>query len=79
MTPISFKAQKYSIDFENILQKSEIFHKIQKILQNSDELPSMLKPGSSKLKESEAELLQEIHEFELQEDKTLDNMEETKE
>ena len=48
-------------------------------LQNSDELPSMLKPGSSKLKESEAELLQEIHEFELQEDKTLDNMEETKE
>ena len=25
----------------------------------------MLKPGSSKLKESEAELLQEIHEFEL--------------
>ena len=37
----------------------------------------MLKPGSSKLKESEAELLQEIREFELQEDKTLHNMEET--
>ena len=67
-------------DFENILKKSEIFYKIQIFfLQNSDELPSMLKPGSSKLKESEAELLQEIHEFELQEDKTLDNMEETKE
>ena len=29
----------------------------------------MLKPGSSKLKESEAELLQEMKEFEAQEDK----------
>jgi len=48
-------------------------------IQNSDsnELPTMLKPGSSKLKESEAELLQEMKEFEAQEDKTLNNMEET--
>ena len=37
----------------------------------------MLKPGSSKLKESEAELLSEIKDFEEQEDKTLQNMEET--
>ena len=79
MKLIFFKTLKYFIDFENIFKKSEIFHKIKNQLQNSDELPSMLKPGSSKLKESEAELLQEIHEFELQEDKTLDNMEETKE
>ena len=37
----------------------------------------MLKPGSSKLKESEAQLLSEIKDFEEQEDKTLQNMEET--
>ena len=37
----------------------------------------MLRPGSSKLKESEAALLNEIHDFEKQEDKTLHNMEET--
>ena len=37
----------------------------------------MLKPGSSKLKESEVKLLEEIKEFERQEDKTLQNMEET--
>lgn len=37
----------------------------------------MLKPGSSKLKESEVKLLEEIKEFEKQEDKTLQNMEET--
>ena len=40
-------------------------------------MPSLLKPGSSKLKESEATLLTEIKDFERQEDKTLQNMEET--
>ena len=40
-------------------------------------MPSLLKPGSSKLKESEATLLTEIKDFERQEDKTLQNMEDT--
>ena len=35
----------------------------------------MLKPGSNKLKESEAEIIKELHMFEEQEDKTLKNFE----
>ena len=35
----------------------------------------MLKPGSNKLKESEAEIIKELHMFEEQEDKTLNNFE----
>jgi hypothetical protein len=42
-----------------------------------NELPTMLKPGSSKLKESEKKILDEIEIFEKQEDETLKNMEET--
>ena len=45
------------------------------IFQDTEELPSMLKPGSNKLKESEAEIIKELHMFEEQEDKTLKNFE----